>query len=50
MELIWEMLGPPLTAAHPALLAGCCFRAVQTNLGGGGCHSALPMAMQSHPL
>lgn len=41
-EFIWEMMVPFLTAAGLMFFAGCCFRAVQTNLSGGGHHSALP--------
>lgn len=49
-EFVWEMVVPFLTAACLMLSAECCFRAVQTNLSGGGCYSALPLAMQSHLL
>lgn len=48
-EFIWEMVVPFLTAACLMLFAGCSFRAVQTKLS-GGCHSTLPLAVQSHPL
>lgn len=49
-EFIWEMVVPFLTAACLILFAGCSFRAVQSKLSGSGCHSALPVAVQSHPL